>query len=286
MKVKITGASGYLGNLISSELLKNNHQVLPIDRHLLYGPAEYLANELTGTDVLINLAGAPILKRWTARNKKNIYNSRVKTSENLARAFQIMFPGKRPKKVISASAIGIYTPGKTHSEESYFFDSGFLGEVIKDWEAAWKGLPREVQLTIFRIAVVMGKESTTIKKLLPPFKLGIGGKVGSGKQPFPFVHENDVARAFVWAAENKETNGVFNLAAPQQITNKEFTRALARKLGRPAIFTVPPVALKLVYGKAAAMIAKSPAVTSEKLTKMGFEFSFHTIDEILEYILR
>ncbi|WP_372947705.1 TIGR01777 family oxidoreductase [Mariniphaga sp.] len=284
MIIKMTGASGYLGNIITAELKRKGHKISPIQRELLYGPAEILAGELKNTDVLINLAGAPVLQRWTTKNKKEIYDSRVLTVENLVKAFQILFPEERPAKVISASAIGIYEEGKTHTEESFNFDRGFLGEVVKDWEKSWKGLPKEVGLTIFRIAVVLGKESATIQKLLPPFKLGIGGKIGNGKQPFPFIHETDVARAFTWAAENKKAKGVFNMAAPQEITNAGFTRALAKKLNRPAFIPVPPFALKLVFGKASSMLTKSPAVLPHKITEAGFEFKYPTIEETLEEI--
>lgn len=285
MKITITGASGYLGKIITNELKNKGHEVSPISRELLYGPAENLAGKLKNTDILINLAGAPVLQRWTAKNKKEIYNSRIKTSQNIARAFQILFPKERPSKVISASAIGIYSAGKTHSEESLDFDNGFLGEVVKDWEQSWNRLPEEVQLTLFRIAVVLGKQSATIQKLLLPFKLGIGGKTGSGKQPFPFVHETDVARAFLWATENKKAVGVFNLAAPQEITNSGFTRTLAKKLRRPAFIPVPPLALRILFGKAASMLTQSPAVVPHKLLETGFEFKYSTIDDSLDEIL-
>jgi uncharacterized protein len=284
MKVKMTGVSGYLGKLITAELKSRGHEVSSVRRELLYGPAENLTAELKNTDVLINLAGAPVLQRWTSKAKKEIYNSRVKTAENLARAFQIMFPKERPARVISASAVGIYSVGQSHTEESYDFDKGFLGNVVKDWEESWNGLPDEVHLTLFRIGVVLGKTSATIQKLLTPFKLGIGGKIGNGKQPFPFVHETDVARAFSWATETKNTEGVFNLTAPQEITNAGFTRALAKKIKRPALIPVPPFALKLLYGKAAALLTNSPAVLPHKILEAGFEFQYPTIEQALEEI--
>jgi len=284
MKIKMTGASGYLGKIITTELKSKGHEVSSVQRELLYGPAENLTVELKNTDVVINLAGAPVLQRWTSKAKKEIYNSRVKTAENLARAFQIMFPKERPARVISASAIGIYSAGQYHTEESYNFDDGFLGNVVNDWEQSWNGLPDGVRLTLFRIGVVLGKESATIQKLMTPFKLGIGGKIGNGKQPFPFVHETDVARAFLWAAENKNTEGIFNLAAPQEISNAGFTRALAKKLNRPAFIPVPPFALKLFFGKAAEMLTKSPSVLPDKLQESGFEFRYPTIEETLEEI--
>lgn len=285
MKIKMTGASGYLGKIITGELQKKGHRVSAINRKLLYEPPENLAKKLEGTDVLINLAGAPVLQRWTKKNKQEIYNSRVITSQNLVKAIQILFPEQRPNKLISASAIGIYASGKTHSEDSKEYDTGFLGEVVKDWEAVWSGLPNEILSTVFRIAVVLGKESAVIQKLLVPFRMGIGGKIGNGKQPFPFVHETDVARAFVWAVENKNTTGTFNLAAPEQITNARFTHILSKKLKRPAFIPIPKLGLQLLYGRAAVMLTESPAVIPHHLMEAGFSFTFEKIEDALEEIL-
>jgi hypothetical protein len=285
MKIKMTGASGYLGKIITDELQKKGHRVSAIHRELLYGPPENLAKKLEGTDVLINLAGAPVLQRWTKKNKQKIYVSRVVTSQNLVKAIQILFPKQRPCKLITASAIGIYASGKTHSEESKKFNTGFLGEVVKDWEAVWNGLPDEIVSTVFRISVVLGKESAVIQKLLLPFRLGIGGKIGNGRQPFPFVHETDVARAFVWAVENKNSGGTFNLAAPEQITNGGFTHALSEKLKRPAFIPVPKFGLQLLYGRAAVLLTESPAVVPHLLMEAGFSFKFEQIEDALEEIL-
>src|SRR6056297_1968030 len=141
MDVRITGASGYLGKIITRELEQRGHQWSPVERRLLYGPAGNLKEKLKNADALVHLAGAPILKRWTAKNRKKIYDSRVVTTQNLAAALREMPSGERPRKVCSASAIGIYSPGKRHDETSTGFDNTFLGKVVKDWESAWEGLP-------------------------------------------------------------------------------------------------------------------------------------------------
>jgi len=285
MKIKMAGATGYLGNKISNELKKKGHEVSGISRKLLYGSVEELKNELMGADAIYFLAGAPVLQRWTEKNKKEIYDSRVVTSRNIVAAIQAMKPEKRPKKVISASAVGIYEPGKTHEESSTDFDAGFLGTVVKDWENEWQNLPENVQLAIFRMGIVLGMEAETIKKMLLPFKLGLGGKIENGKQPFPFVHEKDVADAYVWGLENEKAKGVFNLAAPDMINNKEFTKVLADELNRPAFFRVPGFALKLAFGEAAVMLTESPAVVPAKLTQSGFRFQYPSIDKTLKEII-
>lgn len=284
MKIKISGSSGYLGGIISTELQNNGHQVEGISRNLLYGPEEQLANELKNSDVVIHLAGAPILKRWTTKNKKAILDSRFVTGKNLAHAINLLDTSSRPKKVISASGISIYQAGKIHTESSFDYDRSFLGEVIKNWEQPWRDLTPDVELTTFRMAVVLGKESPTIKTMRLPFKLGVGGKIGNGNQPFPFVHEKDVARAFNWALENSSTNGLYLLAAPHQVNNAEFTRELAKAMKRPAFMRVPAFALKLLYGEASAMIINSPAVHPEKLLKKGFQFKYPTIEQTLDEI--
>jgi uncharacterized protein (TIGR01777 family) len=286
MQVKITGSSGYLGRIIASHLREKGITVSATDRNMLYGPTEILAGEIRNADALINLAGAPILQRWTKKNRKIIYNSRIKTVEKLVKAIQYLPQSERPKKIISASAIGIYRSGEVHDESSTNYDTGFLGNLVKDWESAWGNLPEEVRLTIFRIAVVLGRESATIKKMLLPFKFGLGGKIGNGKQPFPFVHETDLFRAFTLTLEDDSLKGTFNLAAPQQITNEEFTGELAGVLHRPAFIPVPVIALRLLYGNAASLLADSPAVIPRALTEKGFEFKFPNIKSALDEIIK
>lgn len=285
MKIKLTGSNGYIGRLISSELLKKGHAVSGINRNLLYGASTNLQKELRNADVIINLAGAPILQRWTAENKKNIYNSRVVTTHNLVKAIIELPENERPKKVVSASAIGLYKSGDSHTEESTNFDDGFVGEVVKDWENELRVLPRNVPTIVFRLGIVFGKEAKTIHNMLLPFKLGLGGKIGSGEQAFPFIHEQDVVNAFVWATETLETSDTFNLTAPESISNKEFTQTFARQLKRPAFFTIPAFALKLVFGKAAQLLTQSPNVSSRKLLNAGFNFEYPTIKATLQNII-
>lgn len=284
MIIKIAGANGYLGNNLANELKNQGHKVSGIKRELLYGAKKDLQKDLAGADIVCFLAGAPILQRWTEKNKKVIYDSRVVTAKNMAAAIKGMNPEERSRQVVSASASGIYKTGKSHNESSKDFDDSFVGKVVKDWEAAWKNLPENVNLSILRIGLVLGKEAETIKKMMIPFKLGLGGKVGSGEQPFPFVHVSDVVRAFAWSIETGN-GGIYNLAAPESITNKEFTKALASELNRPAVFTVPEFALKMIFGKAAVLLTESPAVIPEHLEKSGFTFLYPSINKAIKDIV-
>ncbi|MDO8951439.1 MAG: TIGR01777 family oxidoreductase [Draconibacterium sp.] len=285
MKIRITGISGYLGKSISEELQKNGHEVFGIERKLIYGSLATLSKEIEDTDVIINLAGAPILQRWSERKKRLIHESRVRTTRNLIAAINALPKEKQPKKLISASAIGIYKSGFLHDESSSNFDEGFVGKVVQDWENASSELPSHIQKNILRIGLVLGKNAKTITNLLLPFKLGLGAIIGNGKQSFPFIHEKDVISAFIWAVEGLDKNGIFNLVAPESITNKDFTKALAKTLNRPAIFSIPEFVLKMVLGEAAVLLTESPAVEPRNLLEAGFEFRYPDITSSLSEIL-
>lgn len=277
--------SGYLGTLISNELITRGHQVESIPRSLLFGEISALKNFIEGADILIHLSGSPILTRWSEKNRKEIYESRVYSTKNLVEAIKMLEPGKRPRKFIQASAIGIYKPGKIHSDESADFETGFIGKVTTDWENASKTLPEEVNRIVFRIGLVIGKKAKTITNLLLPFKLGLGATIGSGKQYFPFIHETDVARAFGWAVDQYSQNATFNLTAPVLITNKQFTKSLAKSLNRNAFFVIPDFVIKLVLGEATVLLTDIPGAVPSKLLEKGFEFQFSEIEKALKNIL-
>ncbi|WP_340112466.1 TIGR01777 family oxidoreductase [Maribellus mangrovi] len=283
-KIVISGQSGYIGSLITKRLEKNGFRVEGIPRNRL-NIADELRKQLRSAYAIINLAGAPILQRWTSENRKIIYDSRVQTTKNLVKVVEDLPLNERPRKFISASAIGIYKAGFSHDESSMNFDTGFVGKVVRDWEAPTGELPLDVQQTIFRIGPVIGKKSQMIKRLLLPFKLGLGATIGNGKQAFPFIHSKDLTRAFVWAIENELPNGTYNLVAPETPTNKAFTKTLAKKLKRPAFLFIPGFALKLMFGQAAEMLIQSPEVSADKLLKAGFKFDYPNIDSALTEIV-
>jgi uncharacterized protein len=286
MKIVITGSSGYLGKLISKELTENGHKVSGIKRHVLYGDIEILKQKISGAEIIINLAGAPIFQRWTKRNKQIIFESRATTTQNLIAAINKLPAEQYPKKFISASAIGIYKSGYLHDETSIKFDEGFVGYVVKNWEKPLINLPENIQKIVFRIGLVLGKNSITIKKMKFPFKLGLGAVIGNGKQPFPFIHEKDAAHAFLWAVNSFQGNEIFNLTAPEQINNKVFTKTYAKILHRPAILCIPGFVLKMIFGKASALLTESPGVKSEKIRANGFVFSYSTLESALNEIIK
>ncbi|WP_339737392.1 TIGR01777 family oxidoreductase [uncultured Sunxiuqinia sp.] len=284
MKVVITGASGFLGQNIIENLQKQTIKIIGIERKLLYGDPQRLADKLSGADVVINLAGAPIIKRWTSKNKAIIYNSRVLTTKNITKAINSLPKEMQPKTFVSASAVGIYREGLAHDETSSRFANHFAARVTDDWEDALVDLPDTIRQVIFRIGVVLGKDSQFIQRVLPIFKMGLGGRIGNGKQPFPFIHVHDLVQAFVEAVTDERYLGIYNLVAPQQIDNKTFTQILAKKMNRPAVLPVPAIALKLAFGKASTLILKNPVVLPKRLQMQNFPYRHPTLESCLDQI--
>ena len=284
MKIAISGSNGYIAKNLIPELEAANHGITRIQRSEL-GDVDQLTKKLSGTDVVISLAGAPILQRWTTKNKNEIIRSRIDSTQNIVQAINRLSTEHRPDLFISASAIGIYSPNKAHTEESTLFSNDFVAEVVKSWEKASDDLNPDVRKVIFRIGLILGKEAKTIQSLVPIIKLGLGGKIGSGKQPFPFVHIADAIRAILWSIENNNSKGVYNLVAPENIDNKTFTKTLAESLNRPAIFTVPEFILKIALGEASALLLQSPQVIPARLINEGFNFTFPDIHSTIKEII-
>jgi len=283
MKIAITGASGFISRNLIKELKKSNHEIISIERSKVYH-IDQLAELLSDSDIVINLAGASILRRWTKSNKNEILTSRVDTTRNIVSAINNLPEGKKPATFISASAVGIYSNNQLHSEESSDYSHEFIGEVVKNWENASDNLSTEVRKVVFRIGLILGDKSKTIQNLLPVFNFGLGGKIGNGEQPFPFIHVHDVIRAFTWSIENKNAIGIYNLVAPENIDNKKFTQTLAKTLKRPAFFFVPEFILKLALGEVSTLLLQSPQVSPERLLKEGFTFNYPDIKSCLAEI--
>jgi uncharacterized protein len=283
MKIAVSGSNGYIAQNLIPELEAANHVVTRIQR-LELGDVGQLTKTLLGSDVVISLAGAPIFQRWTTKNKNEIVRSRIDSTQNIVHAINRLPIENRPDLFISASAIGIYSPSKVHTEESTSFSNDFVAEVVKSWENASDDLNPDIRKVIFRIGLVLGKDAKTIQSLVPIIKLGLGGKIGSGKQPFPFIHISDAIRALIWSIENKNARGTYNLGAPENIDNRAFTKTLAESLNRPAIFTVPKFILKIALGEASTLILQSPQVYPERLINEGFKFSFPDIHSTIEEI--
>lgn len=286
MKVAISGYRGLIGEALAGRLAKEGHEIVQLDRESLYdATGKKLEEKLRGTDAVVHLAGAPILTRWTTHNKEIIYNSRIATTRNLVYAINHLEDGERPGIFVGGSAIGVYADDLTHDETSTRYAVHFAAQVIVDWEKASEGLKKDVRRVIVRTGLVLDRKALLVRLLKVPSLLFMGGPVGNGRQPMPFIHLEDETEAILWLIQNREAQGIYNLSAPEQVTNARFSRAFAKQLNRPSWFPVPVFILRMVFGEAAAMVVNSPAVVPARLQSEGYRFRFPGIDEALHDLL-
>jgi len=287
MKIAISGSTGFIGGALREAFVSSGIEVVPLLRADFKRGENYLVQLLTGVDGIINLAGAPIVKRWTPVYKQQIMESRIQVTRQLVNALKAMSTDDRPEMFLSASAIGIYANSGTHDEEVFEYGHDFLGEVATRWEGAAAEVKNlGVRMVIMRIGLVLGKEGGMFGRLLPVFRMGLGGTVAGGKQGFSFIHLNDVVGAVQFLLAKKELSGVFNFTAPYPVNNETFTRKLAHKLGRPSFMAVPAFALKLLFSEGATALIHGPTVLPRKLTEAGYKFQFPDIDSALDDLIK
>ncbi|XPS41143.1 TIGR01777 family oxidoreductase [Aliarcobacter butzleri] len=227
----------------------------------------------------MNLAGANIINRWSESYKKLLYSSRIDTTSKIVNAISSI--SNKPKLLISTSAVGIYD-NKSIYDENGSFSNDFLSNLCQDWEKeALKAKNEATKVAIFRFGIILGKDGGALQKMITPFKFGLGGTIGSGKQSFSFIHINDLLNAYKFVIEN-DYDGVFNLTAPTPTTNKGLTLALGKTLKRPTILPVPEFVLKLIFSEGARVLTDGQSAIPKKLLDLGFEFKFKTIEETIE----
>lgn len=280
-QIAISGFNGFIAGEIRKTL--NQFDFIEIKRA---ATLEDCTKIISKCDAVINLAGSPVIKRWTTKNKKQILSSRINTTKKLAKAMELIPDGQKPDVFISASAIGIYpTDNIARDETSTDKGNGFLADVVKKWEEEAKQLENSnVRVVIARIGVVLGINGGILKQMLPLFKMGLGATIGKGNKKMSFIHQNDLIRAFLFFIEEKNMHGTYNIVAPNAVTNKEFTKSLGKRTKR-AWLRIPPLALKLMYGGAAEVVEGGENVRPTNLLNQNFAFKFPTIDEALDDIL-
>ena len=302
MKVVMTGATGFIGTSLAEALLKRGDELIiltrspqfkapnqPKLRYVAWNPRDEtsIITEIDGSDAVINLAGEPIVgKRWTPKQKEKILESRVHATQIVANS--IKRTARRPKVLINASAIGYYG---SHGSESLAEDarpgSGFLADVCKAWEAhAIRVEDFDVRVVWLRIGVVLGQGGGALKMMVPPFKMGFGGWLGSGNQWMSWIHLDDLLRLIVFCLENQSARGAINAVAPQPVTNKVFSLVLAQVLRRPCFLPVPAFALRVLLGEMSEMLLTGQRVIPKKAQDFGFSFRYAEIRHALEAILR
>ncbi|MGQ1786630.1 TIGR01777 family oxidoreductase [Saccharicrinis sp. GN24d3] len=285
MKICLTGGTGFLGSRIGLFFKENGFEVVNISRQDFKGSPKTIADKIEGANMLINLAGAPILKKWTSSYKKTIRDSRVETTKLLVEA--IGLAKNKPSIVLSSSAVGIYDDVYEHDEFSDRLGDDFLASVCKDWESALAPLTSmNVKLAVMRIGVVLDAKQGALAKMLPSFKMGLGAVVGDGLQSFPCIHINDFLSAIWYILKNPESNGVYNLVAPDMVSNQYFSKKLGEKLNRPVLFKASKFMMKMVFGDGASVLLKGQKVKPQRLLDLNFPFQFPTVDAMLDDLVR
>lgn len=282
-KLAIVGANGFVGSYLQEHFRAQNIEVLPLDRKEMAKSTEEIAQTLEGVQAVINLAGAPIIKRWSEEYKKVLYNSRIDTTNKLVEAMGLM--QTPPHVFISTSAVGIYGRDGEMSEHSFTYADNFLATICKDWESAALKAERYTRVAIFRFGVILG-DGGALAKMLLPFKLGLGGVIGDGSEYFSWIHINDLARAYDFVIKEESQKGVFNLTAPIPVTNRVYTKALGSVLSRPTIFPVPKFALHLIFSEGAMVLTEGQQVVPKKLEDAGFVFEYPEVEGALKNILK
>ena len=301
MKLLITGATGFIGLRLCQKLFSEGHELVILSRNVsaaqklfsypvsvfTWNPETELVppEALQGVDGVIHLAGHPVAGgRWTLAVKKKIRDSRILGSQNLMRSIAAITT--KPKVVVSASAIGFYGErgDETLTEDSKV-GSGFLAEVCQDWEnAVLQNAPVGVRIAAIRIGIVLGNGGGALAKMLPIFKMGVGGKLGSGKQWMSWIHVDDLVNLFCEAVKNADYRGVINGVAPSPVTNSEFTKTLASTLKRPAIFPAPAIGMKVVLGEMSTIVLASQKILPNNAVALRFSFQFSLLESALNAI--
>lgn len=296
MRILITGATGFIGQPLCRELVGKGHEILAVSR----SPEKARDTLPDGADVrervsdfadaaadaVINLAGEPIAEgRWTDDKKRRIVESRVQaTREVVELCGKLDSP---PKVLVNGSAMGYYgDQGDRDVTEDTAPNHEFAHEICDRWETeARKAESHGVRVAIARIGLVLDTGGGMLAKTLTPFKLGVGGRLGDGRQYMPWIHRDDMVRILVFLLERDDLSGPFNASAPNPVTNAEFTQALANQLHRPAVLPAPAIALKLAFGEMSRLLLTGAKMLPKRLDEAGFEFEYpelrHALAEIL-----
>ncbi len=297
MRALVTGASGFIGKHLLQRL--SEPVVVSRSAHRVAGPEGIRVQQwdpmsgplpaecLRDVDAIFHLAGEPVASgRWTAKKKARIRDSRRVGTANLVRG--LAAAEVRPRVLVCASAVGYYGDRRDEIlDESSAPGNDFLAEVCRLWESAAAEANRfGVRVVSVRTGVVLGRDGGALAKMLLPFRLGLGGRLGGGRQWMPWVHIDDLVGLLLHAATHDAVEGPMNGTAPHPVTNREFTRLLAATLRRPALFPMPGAALKLAVGEFAELLLASQRVVPQVALRTGYAFQYPDLEPALEEILR
>jgi uncharacterized protein (TIGR01777 family) len=302
MKIVLAGGTGFLGVPLSETLASDGHDLVILThsprRSRQASGVQFIewepnggtgdwAGAINGADAVINLAGESIAdRRWSSTQKDLILNSRLLTTRSLVSAIQNA--GQPPGVLINSSATGYYgAQEETNLTEDASPGDDFLARTCIAWEAEAASVAQTgTRLVLIRTGIVLERDGGALSKMLPPFRLFVGGPIGSGKQPMSWIHRADWIQLIIWALLNDSVSGPFNGTAPVPVSNTEFTRALGNALGRPSWLPVPAPILRLALGEMAdALLLKGNHVVPARATELGFSFRYPEIDKALATIL-
>jgi uncharacterized protein (TIGR01777 family) len=288
MKTLITGATGLVGRRLL--------EALPDTVSLARDPAKVSVGTscrwdasnpppsvaFDGVKAVVNLAGDPVSEgRWSRAKKQSIRDSRIEGTRNLVTSLSTL--ENRPQVMISASAVGIYGDrGDEVLDEASPIGHGFLADVCADWEAeAMKAEDLGIRVVCLRIGIVLAKDGGALAKMATPFKLGVGGRLGSGRQWMSWIHLDDLVGLILHAIRDARLRGVVNAVAPQPVTNAQFTRALGQSLRRPALLPTPKTALRMMFGEMSQIMLASQRVDPARAVGRGYAFQYSTLSDAL-----
>ncbi|MBU6336587.1 MAG: TIGR01777 family oxidoreductase [Acidobacteria bacterium] len=295
MKVTVTGATGLIGTALVGALKARGDEVTVLSRDParaerqlgveaqawdpLTGPAP--ASALSGRDGVVHLAGEPVAQRWTADVKRAIRASRDLGTANLVAGIAASEP--RPSVLVSSSAVGYYGKhGDEIIDESTPAGADFLAEVCVEWERRARAAEElGLRVVIVRTGVVLDADGGALKTMLPPFKAGVGGPVAGGRQYMPWIHVDDIVGIYLSALDEVSWSGPVNGTAPDPVTNAEFSKALGRALKRPAIFPVPAIAIRTLYGEMSEIVTEGQRAVPARTLELGYRFSQPDLDAAL-----
>ncbi|HYO81990.1 MAG TPA: TIGR01777 family oxidoreductase [Bryobacteraceae bacterium] len=295
MRVAVTGASGFIGRRLVARLVSEAAEVVTLGRK----PAAQRAVDFipwqasdpvdkqafNGIDAVIHLAGEPVAQRWSAEVKKRIHDSRVIGTRNVVTA--LWDGNSRPRVMVAASAVGYYGDrGEEVLTERSRPGNDFLAQTCVKWEAESRRAEElAVRVVMLRTGIVLGAGGGALATMVPPFRAGVGGPVGSGKQWVPWIHLDDMVEIIMWALHDTRVSGPVNATAPHPVRNAEFAKELGHALGRPSLVPVPAFGLKLMYGEMAGVVLGSQRVVPEGALAAGYTFRHPELGPALRQIL-
>ena len=298
MQIVVAGGSGFIGERLVRHLISDGHDVAVLTRN----PAKLRAGrplrwdghtqgawsaEAASAGAIINLAGESIGEgRWTAERKRQLIESRINATRALVEAMRSA--PRHPRVFVSASAVGFYGPrGDEELDESASKGSGFLADLAARWEEEARAADNVARTVILRFGLVLGRDGGALQRMLLPFKLGFGGRLGGGEQWMSWVALGDLVRLVEFAVSSDSAHGVYNVTAPTPVRNRDFTRSLARAVRRPALLPVPQFALRAAFGEMAdELLLTGQRVVPTRATSAGFRFEHESLDSVLKQIVR